>query len=149
MRAIQSTAHTGAENLHALDRGDLTVVDRLADFTAEGKRRRIYSFATKFCSWHSPETFPIYDCMVLAALLEIQRDDTFASFGAGDLQQYRRFVEVLGDFRRYHGLEEFNFREIDKYLWRFGTTKSYKQGWQVGDDASPTCFPTSRRHCRC
>jgi len=44
------------------------------------------------------------------------------SFGAGDLQQYRRFVEVLGDFRRYFGLEALTFREIDKYLWRLGTT---------------------------
>jgi hypothetical protein len=106
----------------ALDRGDLAVVEKLADFSVGGKHRRIYSFATKYCSWHRPETFPIYDYRVLAALLEIQKDDAFASFGAGDLQQYRRFVEVLGDFRRYFGLEALTFREIDKYLWRLGTT---------------------------
>lgn len=101
----------------ALDRGDLTVVEKLADFSVGGKRRRIYSFATKYCSWHRSETFPIYDSRVADQLVQFQRSDGFSSFRAMDLQHYPRFVEVLGDFRSYYGLETFTFREIDKYLW--------------------------------
>jgi hypothetical protein len=107
---------------NALDRGDLDVVEKLADFAVKGKRRRIYSFATKYCNWHRPETFPIYDSRVAAALLDLQKIDAFASFRAEDLQRYPRFVEVLGSFRVYYYLETFTFREIDKYLWRLGAT---------------------------
>lgn len=31
--------------------------------------------------------------------------------------------KVLIEFRRYYGLEQFNLKEIDKYLWLLGKEK--------------------------
>ncbi len=103
-----------------LDSSNLTVVERLADFTAQGKRRYIYSFATKYCSWHRPAVYPIYDSVVAQMLVKFRRSDNFSSFTVEELRRYPRFVDVLGDFRSHYGLQEFSFRQIDKYLWRLG-----------------------------
>ena len=45
----------------ALDRGDLSLVNKIGPVKVGSKTRNFYSFATKYCSHHRPDVYPIYD----------------------------------------------------------------------------------------
>ncbi|WP_312159685.1 hypothetical protein [Oscillibacter sp.] len=44
--------------------GDESLVEAIQNVTIGGKRLKLYSFATKYCSHHNPEDYPIYDSYV-------------------------------------------------------------------------------------
>lgn len=108
----------------ALASGSPEIVHMIAKvkITATGKERNNYSFATKYCSWHRPEKYPIWDSRVHRYLLHLQKRQTFAaSFKADDLWNYPKFRQVVIDFRNAYGLNEFSFKQTDKFLWAEGT----------------------------
>ena len=107
-----------------LSSGDRSLVNMLAKVSFGQKTKNFYSFASKYCSHHRPEHFPIYDSYVDKMLMHFGRVSGFASFRKADLKQYERFVEIIGDFQRHFGLQEFSLREIDIYLW-LGGKKSF------------------------
>lgn len=47
-----------------LANGDPTLVDDIAKVTISGKNKYFYSFASKYCSHHNPNAYPIYDSYV-------------------------------------------------------------------------------------
>jgi len=99
--------------------GSAAVVDRIAALTVSGANRRHYSFATKYCSWHYPEKYPIYDNLVERLLWQYQQDLGFARFKRGDLQEYSRYREIVVAFQHWCKLEDFTFRDVDKFLWLY------------------------------
>lgn len=103
-----------------LQRGDASLVDEIADITIGGKKRRFYSFASKYCSHHKPTLFPIYDSFVDLVLRYFRRVDGFCSFTDNELKNYPRFIEILNEFQRFYGLEKFNKKDLDRYLWQLG-----------------------------
>lgn len=103
-----------------LNDGDLTLVDDLKSVKIGNSQRNFYSFATKYCSHHFPEYFPIYDKYVEKILLYFKKRDDFSSFKAEDLKKYDRFLAVLLDFQKFYGLSEYTLKELDKYLWQLG-----------------------------
>ena len=100
-----------------LRKGSYSVVDKVARLTAGGKARRHYSFAAKYCGWHSPEQFPLYDNLVERLIWQYQKEFTFAAFKRDDLQDYERFAEVIPAFRRFFKVEQASLRSVDKFLW--------------------------------
>jgi len=54
-----------------------------------------YSFATKYCSWHNNNSFPIYDSFVEKILIEYQKRDKFSNFKAIELKDYCVFKNVI------------------------------------------------------
>jgi hypothetical protein len=104
-----------------LSQGDLAVVNRIASVTMNGgKKKNFYSFATKYCSHHRPEIYPIYDSYVEKMLIYFQKRDGFYEFSNQDLRTYSLFNNILMKFRGYYGLEVFDLKQIDKYLWQAG-----------------------------
>ncbi len=95
------------------------LVDRIAAVTfSTGKKLRLYSFATKYCAWHRPDVYEIYDRYVRDVLIEHQRHHNFSEkFAADDLLNYDRFRSVIAAFRSHFGLEEHSRKDIDKFLW--------------------------------
>jgi hypothetical protein len=86
----------------------------------EGKEYCFFSFATKYCSFHRPDDYPIYDSYI-AKLLEYFRDKNgFCEFKKKDLRDYPRFKEIVLAFREKYSLSSFSVRDIDKYLWLLG-----------------------------
>ena len=81
---------------------------------------KYFSFATKFCSWHNPAAFPIYDHYVDECLWLYKKQDGFAVFHRQDLWIYEKFVEIVTSFRSHYGLTCFTYRQIDKFLWQTG-----------------------------
>jgi hypothetical protein len=103
-----------------LKAGSPSIVKGVAALTIRRKTRRHYSFATKYCSWHFPEKFPIFDNVVGKLLWNYQTHYSFGSFERADLKEYERYKEVLEAFKHHFSLETFAFREIDRFLWYYG-----------------------------
>lgn len=104
-----------------LSRGDLTIVNKIADITmSSGRKINFYSFATKYCSHHRPEIYPIYDSFVDKILIYFRNRDKFYEFSNQDLKTYQLFRNILVKFREYYGLDSFDLKQIDKYLWQLG-----------------------------
>lgn len=97
---------------------DLTLVNDIAD---NEKTKRNYSFAAKYCSFHFPDDYPIYDSLVAEVLCHFYQEDRYSSyFSKDDLKDYPTFHAVLMDFMKFYGLEECSLKEIDHYLWQVG-----------------------------
>jgi hypothetical protein len=103
-----------------LRRGDLTLVNELARITLKKKRKNFYSFASKYCSHHVPNAFPIYDYFVEKMLMHHAKVDRFMEFKKAELKTYDRFVQIIKAFQQHFGLEDYSLREIDVFLWLVG-----------------------------
>ena len=101
-----------------LQEGDLTLVNDIAD--VKELNRKFYSFASKYCSHHCPDKFPIYDRYVDRVLMHFKKVDKFAEFKKVDLKDYNKFNNVLGEFKVYYSLEKYSLKELDRYLWLLG-----------------------------
>jgi len=93
------------------------LVDKIARLSIRGKERRHYSFATKYCSWHNPNDFPIYDGLVDRVLWLYQKEKSYAHFSRPELQDYVKFKAVLAAFRQRYGLAGISAKQLDKFLW--------------------------------
>jgi hypothetical protein len=100
-----------------LQAGQSEAVDLIARVQLGKKERYNYSFATKYCSWHNREAYPIYDKHVDAILWGYRKQDQFAEFQRQDLWEYDEFKHVIMTFRTHYKLEAFDFKDLDKFLW--------------------------------
>ena len=106
------------ERLHV---GDESVVDEIANVTmSNGKVRNEFSFATKYCSHHRADFYPIYDSYVEKLLCYFRDVDGFAVFHKDDLRKFIIFKQAIADFQKFYSLESFTIKDIDKYLWQLG-----------------------------
>jgi len=117
----------GKEIDSALALGSPEIVDLIAALTlSSGKQRHIYSFASKYCSWHRPDKYPIWDSRVRQYLtaLRYQLRDTKDSglLGANPYlwDRYPEFVALVSAMQRRFGLGAFSFKDIDKFMWKYG-----------------------------
>ena len=102
---------------------DESLVNDIAKVSINGKEKRFYSFATKYCSHHDPINFPIYDSYVEKILLYFNKIDNFADFKREDLKDYKKFKEILILFKKYYNIDKYNLKDIDRYLWQLGKEK--------------------------
>lgn len=105
---------------HRLAARDLALVNELAMITIRGKPRNFYSFASKYCSHHVPEAFPIFDSFVEQMLLHYRAADNFEVFARSDLKNYSQFVRIVAAFQKHYALDSFSLRQIDVFLWLVG-----------------------------
>ena len=112
-----------------LKNGDESLVNDIATIIINDKEKHFYSFATKYCSHHFPDVFPIYDSFVEKVLLFFNKKDKFYKFKKEDLKNYKKFKEILIAFKIFYGIDEYNLKDIDRYLWQLGKEyfpKKYK-----------------------
>ena len=88
----------------------------VANIEIAGRKRRNYSFATKYCGWHRPAVYPIYDSYVDACLWFYKKRDKFDEFKRQDLCVYAQFLKTVTAFRSHYRLGEFDFKQLDKFL---------------------------------
>ena len=104
-----------------LDQQSLDLVNEIATVTIKGKLRRNYSFASKYCAWHLPEIYPIYDSYVDALLWAYQKEYKFSDFARTDLwNSYPHYVTAIRDFQDHFGLQHFALKQLDQFLWLYG-----------------------------
>ncbi|MCB1202534.1 MAG: hypothetical protein KDK41_17970 [Leptospiraceae bacterium] len=114
--------HIVALNIDArLQSGDLSLVNEIANVTVStDKSINFYSFATKYCSHHQPVLYPIFDSFVEKLLMYFKRRDKFYKFYKYELRDYSKYKNILKKFQNYYSLNDFNLKELDKYLWQAG-----------------------------
>ena len=103
--------------------GNPDVVEKVAIVQIGSKFRNNYSFASKYCSWHNSDAYPIYDSYVANILWAYSKQDTknaFDSFYRYEAWSYRRFKEIILKFQSHYNLSDFSLKDIDKYLWLTG-----------------------------
>jgi hypothetical protein len=103
-----------------LEQHSTAIVDKIARAKFRNKRRNVFSFASKYCSWHDRDNYPIYDSFVDALLRTYRRKDKFMIFKNTDLRRYASFKRIVSAFREYYGLQRLSFKELDKFLWLYG-----------------------------
>lgn len=103
-----------------LKEGDVNLVGDMQKVIIGDVEKNFYSFATKYCSHHKPLDYPIYDSYVEKVLKYFRNNDTFSQFNDKDLKNYGKFKEILIDFRKFYGLEKYNLKQIDQYIWQLG-----------------------------
>jgi len=103
-----------------LKSGNESLVNKVAPVTINGKTRNFYSFASKYCSHHKPESYPIYDSYVDKMLMHFKKKDKYDCFTKQELKDYRRFIAIIKNFQKHYNLQSFTLREIDIYLWLAG-----------------------------
>jgi hypothetical protein len=125
-----------------LSGGSPEVVDIITPvrMNAAGKVVHFWAFATKYCSFHRPEIYPIWDANVARYLRSLKGSDftqpekwtdypRFADYGgsAGGARwrpdnwaHYREFVSLMNRFRDFYNLRSFTFKDIDKFLFLSG-----------------------------
>ena len=110
-----------------LDEEDVNLVNEIQKVIISDKEKHFYSFASKYCSHHRPESYPIYDSYVDQVLRYFRNRDKFYKFKNGDLKEYSAFKRVLAEFQKFYDLQQFSLKEIDRYLWLFGKEYFPKQ----------------------
>lgn len=83
--------------------GDLKLVMDLANIMINGKRFFFYSFATKYCSHHRPNIYPIYDSYVNKLLKYFRNRDGFMVFKETDLKEYCSYYNIIQAFKSFYG----------------------------------------------
>jgi hypothetical protein len=104
-----------------IKQNDESLVNEIASVRmSESKTMNFYSFASKYLSHHKPLIFPIYDSYVDEVLRYLRRTDQFSKFKNEELKDYKQYKGILKEFQRIYQLENYNLKEIDKYLWQVG-----------------------------
>lgn len=84
------------------------------------KKKYFTLLLSKYCSHHNNIEFPIYDYFVDRMLMYFKSKDKFAKFTKDDLKDYVKFKDILIRFKKFYNIDEYNLRDIDKYLWIAG-----------------------------
>jgi hypothetical protein len=84
-----------------------------------------YSFATKYCSFHRPESYPIYDSRVYEYLRQLRnrgkhKGGGLRQFKNEELWNYPKFKGIVDEFQVHYGLQEFTYKQIDAFLYLEG-----------------------------
>lgn len=103
-----------------LNKLDLKLVNDIAKVKIKKKTINFYSFASKYCSHHHTDFYPIYDSFVEKMLMHFKKKDEFFKFKKSDLKDYPAFYEIIYSFMEFYGLEKQNLRDVDRYLWIAG-----------------------------
>ena len=103
-----------------LKKGDESLVSDISSVNINGKAQNFYSFATKYCSHHYPDKFPIYESFVEKVLMNFNGKQGFKCFRKADLKDYTKFKSIICGFMDYYKLGEYTFKQIDRYLWQLG-----------------------------
>jgi len=113
-----------------LSKGDIGVIEKIAKKDGKGKfefqgkngkiiKRKFYSFATKYASFHQPDKYPIFDSNVKTALIYFKKNCEKFAFDDEDLTKYNKFVGIIKNFKEVF-CSISSFRDIDKYLYLVG-----------------------------
>ena len=102
-----------------LQNADLSLVDDIAAETKKNCKsgRREYSFATKYCSFHRPDVYPIFDSRNEEILRYYRKDISINPFTLR--KSYKDYVKIINKYKEIFGLECFSYKEIDRFNWLF------------------------------
>lgn len=123
LKMAEHIAGLGVELDAAMAAGSPDAVEQIAKISIGEKDFTFYSFASKYCNWHRPELYPIYDSRVDKYLWLLKKQGAFDSgifVHRQDLWNYPKFRDIMTALRDQFGLGSFSFKQIDAFLWSQG-----------------------------
>ena len=82
-------------------------------------------FASKYCHFHNPIQYPIFDSYSRLALVSINQEYRFAEvFSENSITDYKVYKERLDQFLGSLN-KKYDYKKIDEFLWIYG--KSLKE----------------------
>lgn len=104
-----------------LEKKDIDLVDDLAVVPVNGGVKHFYSFATKYCSFHQPDYYPIFDSYIYRLLTYFKKHNKKFCFKSSDVySKYGAFKDAIDNFIKAYHLQDFSYKDIDIYLWQLG-----------------------------
>ena len=95
----------------------------------------LYVFASKYCSWHQKNRFPIVDSLVMGLLWrlnEVNKNTAQKGFGTYrklfrqfDMFSYSTYCDIYDDFMEFINMdrpadiEPYDYKKVDQYAWRY------------------------------
>ncbi|MBR4453947.1 MAG: hypothetical protein IKS33_06790 [Bacteroidales bacterium] len=126
-----------------LAKGKPDVVHKIA-LVKHGKNQTLinhFSFATKYCSFHQPNFYPIYDDYVYSVLSKLKSELKCGQFSQEKFKDkgwkkenkecgYNHFHKVYDAFIAFYhnAFEGLNYKQVDKYIWGSRKIASLKKG---------------------
>jgi hypothetical protein len=106
----------------ALETGDPRIVEMIAEvqIASNQKIRNCFSFASKYCSLHRPDAYPIYDSRVYRYLRYLESRDNFKMCVKRAAWTYSEFKVDIEQLRVRYGLDAYTFKQLDKFFWTHG-----------------------------
>ena len=121
---------------HLLAAGDPRAV-ALVRWGHRIKKRRgsefgFYSFATKYCHWHQPDQYPMYDSYVVVALKTVLRSlDQRDLLRGADLRDFSTFRRMVAAAKQGVGWKRHGYKGFDQALWIMGKVIEHEIGASV------------------
>ena len=136
-------AHSRLNKSKKAEEPDCDLVNQIAYYrkdikSGDKKINTAYSFATKYCSWHCHEWYPIADSYAKGFLYHLNEalknnkqykekqfisypdnGDTSKTAAAKILNDYNKYVELYELFKDSFDLKESDTKKIDEYIWRY------------------------------
>ena len=119
---VETILGVGRQLDSLISRGDPAAVDlmKMVKFAKREKTMNFFSFASKYCHFHKPDRYPIYDQYVDAALRKLRRDKKLAfESDALNREAYAPFKSVVDAFIGKYA-SGCSYDAADKFLWRKG-----------------------------
>jgi len=105
-----------------IKRGDLLVVEDLAHITSNGKIFYLLHFASVYCNFHRPETYPIYSEQHLEFYKKYIKENNLP-LDSEKISTYDVFAKALNDLVQRLGLTgKMNYLQIRKFGWLYAET---------------------------
>lgn len=106
------------DNLDSLiDKGNFSAVLQIG--LTPSSINNCFSFASKYCSWHNPDAFPIMDRFSRGSLYSFCSIKNH-KIKKRDLYDYFRYVEIYQQFISLCDFHNISYKDIDKFLWLYG-----------------------------
>ena len=102
-----------------IKQSDLSVVEDLAHITSNGKIFYLLHFASVYCNFHKPETFPIYSEQHIDFYKKYIIENNLP-LDAEKINTYDVFAKALNDLLQRWGLAgKMNYLHIRKFGWLY------------------------------
>ena len=102
-----------------LQRGDLTLVEDIANISANGKAYHFLHFASVYCNFHRPDIYPIYSDQHFGFYREYIKDNNL-KHDPDKLDTYAVFSAALDAFITRLGVKgKMNYLHIRKFGWLY------------------------------
>ena len=102
-----------------IQNGNVAVIDKIARVKHNGKCWNHFSFATKYCSFHQPQKFPIFDSFIAECFSQLSKNNYFQKkFPKNTIRNsYFEFKFFYDEFMTKQPALPQDYKEVDRYLW--------------------------------
>lgn len=128
---IKKKAEEGLDDL--ILKGNIKAVDIIENAKIYRKKKRFLSFASKYCHFHNPDAYPMFDSYVFTSISKINGREKRLNVQNSKLREYYVFYSAFMTLREKANLEKYSVNQIDKYLWLWGQKISKKRDQLASD----------------